>query len=278
MLLLNHYVTVYPRTCPLTWLTSFQYATALVTDALVGVCLCVCVWVRCQHFITNRSAECLSPHFKDVARRSEAHLCHGWHFNLSLLAVLFPSIVHQCIRTNAMGHKGIFGFDIIDTYHWLRLCCCSLQRSLSQAYIGVSGEERRTGRVRWQKIIPEEKRERSNLQTYKSPLKYRHVGSWRGRQENYKSFPKQWFISVEHFLYYIYLYISALNLWTFNQHQRCMCSPQWLTCNHLTHSSKRHCANNLLWWHDGVNISVSSQIKFPEKFLLFQETLKLPAE
>lgn len=133
-----HYLTVDPPTCPLTWFVSFQYATPLVTDALVGVC--ACARVRCQHFIRNRSADGLSPHLKDVARRGEAHLCHGWHFNLSLLAVLFPSIVHQCIRTNAMGHKGISGFDSIDTHLWLRLqcssccCCCSCRGSRARTY------------------------------------------------------------------------------------------------------------------------------------------------
>ncbi len=108
------------------------------------VCVCVCVWVRCQHFIRNRSADGLSPHLKDAARRGEAHLCHGWHFNLSLLAVLFPSIVHQCIRTNAMGHKGISGFDIIDTHLWLRLQCCSCRgNQLGPIRCVERGEKRR---------------------------------------------------------------------------------------------------------------------------------------
>lgn len=112
---LNHYVTVYPLTCPLTWLISFQYATPLVTDVLVGVCMCA--RVRCQHFISNRSASGLSPppHLKDVARRGKAHLCHHWHFNLSLLAILFLSIAHQCLRTNAMGQRFLGSIVLILT-------------------------------------------------------------------------------------------------------------------------------------------------------------------
>lgn len=42
ILLLNHYVTVYPPICPLTSLTSFEYATPLVINVLVGEWMCVC--------------------------------------------------------------------------------------------------------------------------------------------------------------------------------------------------------------------------------------------
>lgn len=112
----------------------------------VYVYQCVWVWERCQHFIRNRSADGLSPHLKDVVRRGEAHLCHGWHFNLSLLVVLFPSIAHQCIRINAVGHRGISGFDTIDTHFWLRLQCCSCRGSLVWAYRCVRREQKRKER------------------------------------------------------------------------------------------------------------------------------------
>lgn len=181
-------------------------------------CVYVCVWVRCQHFIRNRSADGLSPHLKDAARRGEAHLCHGWHFNLSPFAVLFPSIVHQCIRTNATGHKGISGFDTIDTHLWLRLHCFGCRGNWPRP-IGVWEEERRR-RVRWQQISHEEIIQRSNLQTYKSPLKYRHVRSLRGQQENYNSFTKQCFILVEHF--HFSACSTHMNSWTVNQCQRCI--------------------------------------------------------
>lgn len=96
----------------------FEYAAALLTVVLVGV------WVKCQRFIRNRSADGRSPHFGDAVKRREAHLCHGWHFNLLPLAVRFPSIVHPCIRTNVMGHRRISAFNSIDRHLWLRLYCC----------------------------------------------------------------------------------------------------------------------------------------------------------
>lgn len=103
---------------------------------LLWVCACMCdVWVRCQHFVLNRSTNSLSPHLKDIARRGKTHLCHSWHFNLSLLAILFPSIAHQCIRANGPGHRGISGFNTIDTHPWLRLqkCGCKTEPALSDS-------------------------------------------------------------------------------------------------------------------------------------------------
>lgn len=96
----------------------FEYAAAPLTGVLASV------WVKCQRFIRNRSADGPLPHFGDAVKRREAHLCHGWHFNLLPLAVLFPSIVHQCIRTNVMGHRRISAFNSIDRHLWLRLYCC----------------------------------------------------------------------------------------------------------------------------------------------------------
>lgn len=100
--------------------------------------LLVCVSVSILSGIVPLMA--CHPHLKDVARRGEPHLWHGWHFNLSPLPALFPSIVHQCIRTNAMGNKGISVFDSIDGHLWLRLHCCGC-RGMVVWPIGVSEEE-----------------------------------------------------------------------------------------------------------------------------------------
>lgn len=73
-------------------------------------------------------------------KRREAHLCHGWHFNLLLLAVLFPSIVHQCIRTNVMGHRRISAFNSIDRHLWLRLyrCRCREKATMTWKYFAFT--------------------------------------------------------------------------------------------------------------------------------------------
>lgn len=112
----------------------FEYAAALLTVVLVGV------WMKCQRFIRNRSADGPSPHFGDTVKRREAHLCHGWHFNLLLLAVLFPSIVHQCIRTNVMGHRRISAFNSIDRHLWLRLyrCRCREKATMTWKYFAFT--------------------------------------------------------------------------------------------------------------------------------------------
>ena len=165
--------------------------------------LFLCVWVRCQHFIRNRWADGLSPNLKDAARRDEAHLCHGWHFNLSPLAVLFPSILHQCIRTNATGHKGISGFDIIDTHFLIKASVLLLQRCVRR------GEQREEWQV-WDDNR-EEIIERSNPKTHISPLKYRHVRSLRGQQENYNCVTKPCFILVERF--YTSACSTRMNSW-----------------------------------------------------------------
>lgn len=107
-----------------TWIPWIHYhspAAALLTAVLVGVCeWSVILW----RFIRNRSADGPSSHFGDAVKRRGAHLCHGWHFNLLTLAVLFPSIVHQCIRTTVMGHRRISAFNSIDRHPRLRLFCC----------------------------------------------------------------------------------------------------------------------------------------------------------
>lgn len=110
-----------PLSAPSSHLTPFLLICSSPCHlVLVGVCMCL---GEVSAFYQESFSQWLSPHLKDRVRRGEAHLCHGWHFNLSPLAVLFLSILHQCIRTNAMGHGGISGFNTIDTHLWLRRRC-----------------------------------------------------------------------------------------------------------------------------------------------------------
>lgn len=84
MPLLNHYVTVNPPICPLIWLTCFQYATPLVTNVLVGVCMCVSEW---GVSVLSGIVQLMACHPTLRTRRGEARLtfatadiliCHCW--------------------------------------------------------------------------------------------------------------------------------------------------------------------------------------------------------
>lgn len=121
------------------WISSPIYSLTAVNMqphlSPLPLLLCGWVWVKCQRFIRNHSADGPLPRFGDEAKGREAHLCHDWHFNLLPLAVLFPSIVHWCIRKNGMGQRRISAFNSIDRHLWLRLFCrCSAVVAVKQHF------------------------------------------------------------------------------------------------------------------------------------------------
>lgn len=119
-------------------------------------------------------------------------ICHCW-------PPRFPSIAHQCIRTNgAGGHKGISEFDIIDTQLWLRLCCGGCRGSCPGP-IGASGrrEEWEEGDAnRWRRTWGDNRKVKSSNVWISIKVKECEVAKRPAR--DFHTFPKA-MLHSEHF-------------------------------------------------------------------------------